>query len=157
MDEPLRAVLAEDNLLVRQGLCSLLALSGAVDVLAACSSLPELLEAVDLHQPDMVLADILNASGLVGRGDRGRRPAGGGQPFPISAWSVISQYADASYALAVLGDGSNGRAYTARTPSTTSNASGPSGAVVGALLRRRGDRRRPRPVEARLDAAPSTP
>jgi len=109
MGEPLRAVLAEDNLLVRQGLCSLLALSGVVDVLAACSSLPELLEAVETHDPDVVLTDIRMPPGYSDEGIQAARLLR--QSHPHLGVVVISQYADASYAMAVLGDGSNGRAY----------------------------------------------
>ena len=109
MDRPVRAVLAEDNLLVRQGLCSLLGLSGVVEVLAACSSLPELLDAVDEHQPDVVLTDIRMPPGFSDEGIQAARLLR--ESHPKLGVVVISQYADASYAMAVLGDGSNGRAY----------------------------------------------
>ena len=109
MDEPLRAVLAEDNLLVRQGLCSLLAVSGVVEVLAACSSLPELLEAVETHHPDVVLTDIRMPPGFSDEGIQAARLLR--QSHPDLGVVVISQFADASYAMAVLGDGSSGRAY----------------------------------------------
>ncbi len=109
MDELLRAVVAEDNLLVRQGLCSLLALSGVVDVVAACSSLPELLEAVEAQQPDVVLTDIRMPPGFSDEGIQAARRLR--QTHPDLGVVVISQFADPSYAMAVLGDGSNGRAY----------------------------------------------
>ncbi len=109
MGERLRAVLAEDNLLVRQGLCSLLAISGEVDVLAACSSLPKLLEAVDAHQPDVVLTDIRMPPGFSDEGIQAARLLR--ESHPTLGVVVISQFADPSYAMAVLGDGSNGRAY----------------------------------------------
>jgi DNA-binding NarL/FixJ family response regulator len=53
----LRAVLAEDNLPVRQGVTTLLATSG-VEVVAACADAGELFAAVDRHDPDVVITDI---------------------------------------------------------------------------------------------------
>jgi DNA-binding NarL/FixJ family response regulator len=109
MGERLRAVVAEDNLLVRQGLCSLLAVSGVVDVRAACSSLPELLEAVEVHDPDVVLTDIRMPPGFSDEGVQAARQLR--ESHPGLGVVVISQFADPGYAMAVLGDGSDGRAY----------------------------------------------
>ena len=58
MAEPMRAVIAEDNYLVREGLRRLLEDSGEVDVLACVGSAPELLDAVRRLGPDVVLTDI---------------------------------------------------------------------------------------------------
>ena len=58
MSAPVRIVLAEDNAFLREGLSRLLAASGRVEILAACGSLDELLEAVEAEEPDVVLTDI---------------------------------------------------------------------------------------------------
>jgi DNA-binding NarL/FixJ family response regulator len=52
-----RAVIADDNLLVRQGIASLLR-DGGVDVAAQAGNADELLNAVDAHDPDVVIVDI---------------------------------------------------------------------------------------------------
>lgn len=56
--DSLRLEVAEDSLLVREGLVSLLAT--AVDLIptTACSSLDELYEAVERDNPDVVVTDI---------------------------------------------------------------------------------------------------
>ena len=58
MGEPLRAVIAEDNYLVREGLRRLLEDSGEVEVLACVGSATELLDAVGRLAPEVVLTDI---------------------------------------------------------------------------------------------------
>ena len=50
--------MAEDNLLVREGLVSLIATQSDLVVVSTCGSLPELLEAVVQHDPDVVVTDI---------------------------------------------------------------------------------------------------
>jgi DNA-binding NarL/FixJ family response regulator len=52
-----RAVIADDNLLVRTGIAALLREAG-VDVAAQASSGEELLHAIDAHQPDVAIVDI---------------------------------------------------------------------------------------------------
>jgi DNA-binding NarL/FixJ family response regulator len=52
-----RVVIADDNLLVRRGIVSLLA-DGGIDVAAEASDGNELLRLVDAHEPDMAIVDI---------------------------------------------------------------------------------------------------
>jgi DNA-binding NarL/FixJ family response regulator len=52
-----RAVIADDNLLVRAGIAALLGEAG-IDVAAQASSAEELLEAIDAHEPDVAIVDI---------------------------------------------------------------------------------------------------
>jgi DNA-binding NarL/FixJ family response regulator len=52
-----RAVIADDNLLVRRGIVGLLG-DGGVEVAAEASDAGELLEAVDAHRPDVAIVDI---------------------------------------------------------------------------------------------------
>src|SRR5262245_18491316 len=54
----LRVVLAEDNLLVREGVRRLLEAEPGVEVAATCGDLDGLLEAVAAERPDVVLTDI---------------------------------------------------------------------------------------------------
>lgn len=57
MSPPLRAVIAEDSVLVREGLSKVLREAG-VDVVAEVATADELLEAVKEHVPDVVVTDI---------------------------------------------------------------------------------------------------
>ncbi|MGH9277350.1 MAG: response regulator transcription factor [Acidimicrobiales bacterium] len=109
MRSPLQAVLAEDNLLVREGLCSLLRTSGRVEVCAACSSLPELFRAVEAHRPDVVLTDVRMPPGHSDEGVQAARSLR--ESHPDLGVVVVSQFADPGYVSEVLAAGSKGRAY----------------------------------------------
>jgi DNA-binding NarL/FixJ family response regulator len=105
----MRVVLAEDNLLVREGVQRLLESQDDVEVVATCGSLDELLVAVRLTEPDAVLTDIrMPPSGT----DEGIEAATRlRQSHPRLGVVVLSQHDDPAYALALLEGGSAGRAY----------------------------------------------
>jgi DNA-binding NarL/FixJ family response regulator len=107
--DAIRVVLAEDNLLVREGLISLLSSADEVELLAACSSLPELIEAVTTYKPDVVLTDIRMPPGHTDEGIQAARLLR--QSHPDLGVVVISQFADPAYALAVFETGTRGRGY----------------------------------------------
>jgi DNA-binding NarL/FixJ family response regulator len=104
-----RVVLAEDNLLAREGLRSILDRADELEVVAVCDGYDELLTAVDDHRPDVVLTDIrmppTNTDEGVRAAARFRRT------HPALGVVVISQYDDPEFALALLEDGSRARAY----------------------------------------------
>jgi DNA-binding NarL/FixJ family response regulator len=105
----IRIVLADDNLLVREGLEHVLSAQPDVDVAASCTDLPSLLEAVDRERPNVVLTDIRMPPT---RTDEGIRAAIALRvSHPSVGVVVLSQYADPSYALALLESGSDGRGY----------------------------------------------
>jgi DNA-binding NarL/FixJ family response regulator len=102
-------VIADDNLLVREGLEHVLTAGGAIDVVASCEDLPSLLEAVESTQPDVVLTDIRMPPS---RSDEGIRAATElRDSHPRVGVLVLSQYAEPTYALALLEAGSDGRGY----------------------------------------------
>ncbi len=104
-----RIVLAEDNLLVREGLVALLNTVPEIDLVGVAEDLPALLEAVDTHEPDVVLTDIRMPPT---HGDEGVQAATSlRDSHPQTGVVVISQFAEPAYALAVLDEGSRGRAY----------------------------------------------
>lgn len=105
----LRVVVAEDNLLVREGVVKLLSLQEGIDVVASCGSYDELMDAVAREKPDVVLTDIrMPPTGT----DEGVRAASAlHQEHPGTGVVVLSQFADPAYALALLEHGSEGRAY----------------------------------------------
>ncbi|MEU6823382.1 response regulator transcription factor [Streptomyces atriruber] len=102
---PLRVVLAEDSVLLREGLIGLLARCGH-EVVAAVGDAQALIAAVEEHTPDIVVTDVRMPPGFQDEGLhaavrlRERRPA-----LPVL---VLSQYVQRTYAAELLdsGDGS---------------------------------------------------
>jgi DNA-binding NarL/FixJ family response regulator len=105
----IRLVLAEDNYLVREGLRRLLETRPEVEVVGACDSLESLLAAVAEHAPDVVLTDIRMPPAGLDEGIQAARQLRASAPG--LGVVVLSQYTDPGYALALLEDGSEGRAY----------------------------------------------
>ncbi|MBA3293400.1 MAG: response regulator, partial [Geodermatophilaceae bacterium] len=54
----LRVIVAEDSLLVREGIVGVLNRQDDLDVVAVCADLPELLAAVERCTPDVVVTDV---------------------------------------------------------------------------------------------------
>ncbi|RKN23867.1 DNA-binding response regulator [Micromonospora musae] len=101
-----RVVLAEDEVLLREGLVGLLERFG-FEVLAAAGSAPELLAAARTHRPDLVVTDIRMPPG---RRDDGLRAAVELRAErPELAVVVLSQHVQAEYAAALLGSGDGRR------------------------------------------------
>ncbi len=102
-------VVAEDSLLVREGICRLLELSDGVEVVAAVEDLGSLLDAVADHAPDVVLTDIRMPPTGTDEGIRAALQLR--REHPAIGVVVLSQYVEPAYALQLLEDGSEGRAY----------------------------------------------
>jgi DNA-binding NarL/FixJ family response regulator len=96
----LRAVIADDNLLVREGVRALLNDQSDITVVGLAADHDELLAAVSELAPDVVVTDICMPPTNT---DEGIRAATG--------VVVLSQYDEPSHALALLEDGVAGRAY----------------------------------------------
>jgi DNA-binding NarL/FixJ family response regulator len=106
---PIRVVIGEDNLLVREGLRQLLARDPGIEVVAAAGDMATLTEACDREEPDVVITDIRMPPTET---DEGIRLAGElRESHPRMGVVVLSQYADPIYALALLEHGSDRRAY----------------------------------------------
>ena len=102
-------MLADDHYLVREGVRRLLESEPDVEVVAVCSDLETLLAAVDAESPDVVVTDIRMPPE---NGDEGIQAAERLRAtHPDVGVVVLSQYANPSYALALLEHGSGGRAY----------------------------------------------
>ena len=105
----LSLVVAEDDLLTREGLRSLLSATEGIELVAVCADYDELMAAVAEHGPDVVLTDIrMPPTGTdegVRASDELRRS------HPATGVVVLSQYDDPEFALALLDRGSEGRAY----------------------------------------------
>jgi DNA-binding NarL/FixJ family response regulator len=106
---PIRVVVADDSFIVREGIRELLASVDEVEVVTACSDLESLRAAVEQHRPDVVLTDIRMPPTNTDEGIRMAEELR--EKSPSIGVVVLSQYADAEYALALLDKGAAGRAY----------------------------------------------
>ncbi|WP_030799838.1 MULTISPECIES: response regulator transcription factor [unclassified Streptomyces] len=104
----MRIVLAEDQFLLREGLIRLLEAHG-FEVVSVVGSGPELVRALDVERPDLVLADIRMPPTHTDEGLRAvleARRRHIGQPSLL-----LSQYVDQLYARELLADGEGGVGY----------------------------------------------
>jgi DNA-binding NarL/FixJ family response regulator len=106
---PIRLVLAEDEYLVREGVCRLLETQPDLEVAAACGDLDSLLAAVHAEQPDVVVTDIRMPPGGADEGIQASEQMR--KTNPEIGVVVLSHYANPTYAVALLGGGSARRAY----------------------------------------------
>ena len=106
---PISVVLAEDSLLVREGLVRLLATDDEIDLVAECADYDALVEAVEVHEPDVVVTDIRMPP--THTDERIRAAALFGERGLSTGVVVLSNYADPSYAVALLDSGAPGRSY----------------------------------------------
>ncbi|HEY4849191.1 MAG TPA: response regulator transcription factor [Streptosporangiaceae bacterium] len=105
----MRVVLAEDNVLLREGVSRLVSGNEDFELVGVASDLPQLLDVIKEQDPDVVITDIRMP------------PTGSDEGIQAAAWLranrprvgvvVLSQYTAPGYALALLEHGSAGRAY----------------------------------------------
>jgi DNA-binding NarL/FixJ family response regulator len=106
---PIRLVIADDHLLVREGVRRLLETEPDIEVAAVCGDLDSLLASVAAEQPDVVVTDIRMPPDNTDEGIQAARRLRTTDPHVGIV--VLSQYATPSYALALLEGGSAGRSY----------------------------------------------
>ncbi len=94
-DGALRIVIAEDSVLLREGLVRLLSDAG-MEVVQACSDAEQLLRAVAVHQPDLALVDVRMPPTFTDEGVRAALVIR--QEHPDTAVLVLSQYVEENYA-----------------------------------------------------------
>ena len=105
----LRIVLAEDSLLVREGIVRLLSTVPDINVVASCADYDEVITAVEDQVPDVVVTDVKMPPTS---NDEGIRLAGELRDrHPNLGVVVLSQYYDVNYVLALFEAGSDRRAY----------------------------------------------
>ena len=105
----IRVILAEDNTLLREGLSRLIEADSELTLTGVATDLPELLAIISENVPDVVVTDIRMP------------PTGTDEGIQAAAWLrehhpevgvvVLSQYTAPAYAMALLEEGSAGRAY----------------------------------------------
>jgi DNA-binding NarL/FixJ family response regulator len=106
---PVRVVLAEDNSLLRQGLVRLVSHAPDLELVGVAQDLESLRTLVADEKPDVVVSDIRMPPTHT---DEGIRVAAElRQERPEVGVVLLSQFAEPSYALALLDGGAAGRAY----------------------------------------------
>jgi len=107
-DRPTRVVLAEDSVLLREGLLRLLADAG-FDVVAACGDAETFLRAVTEHRPDLVVVDVRMPPTFTDEGIRAALVVR--EQYPETAVLVLSQYVEENYATELVAGRSRGVGY----------------------------------------------
>jgi DNA-binding NarL/FixJ family response regulator len=103
----IRIAVAEDDLLIREGIQRVLQSEGDLELVAVAADAPELLEAVERHAPEIVLTDLKLPPGYATEGvelAHGLRSS-----HPEIGVIVISQYAELHEALSLIDHGMAGR------------------------------------------------
>ena len=94
---------------MREGLVSLISTVPELEVVGTCASLPELLESVERHRPDVVLTDIRMPPDHQDEGIRAAALLR--DSHPDLGVVVLSQFVEPAYALALFDAGTKGRGY----------------------------------------------
>ena len=105
----LRVVLGEDSYLAREGISRALEAAEGIELVASGGTLDEVLQAVDRLEPDVVLSDVRMPPNHTDEGIRLAIELR--RSHPAIGVVILSQHADALYALALFDDGSDGRGY----------------------------------------------
>jgi DNA-binding NarL/FixJ family response regulator len=106
---PIRIALGEDSLIVREGVHQLLAVDPEIEIVAAVADQYSLRQACADERPDVVLTDIRMPPTHTDEGIR--LAAELRDSHPEIGVVILSQFSDPMYALALLEQGSDGRAY----------------------------------------------
>jgi DNA-binding NarL/FixJ family response regulator len=106
---PIRVVVAEDNYLVREAVVRLLSSSPEIEVVGACEDFDDLISTVEGEHPDVVVTDIRMPPTGIDEGIRAAEQLRETQPDVGVV--VLSQYSQPGYALSLLENGTERRAY----------------------------------------------
>ena len=106
--EPLRVVVGEDQPLVRKGIVAVLEEAG-FDVVGTAADASDLIRKVGAHKPDVVVTDIQMPPGNTDDGLVAAQMIR--ESHPQTGVLILSQYVEAHYALALVGDRAEGVGY----------------------------------------------
>ncbi|HEX8870918.1 MAG TPA: response regulator transcription factor [Lentzea sp.] len=104
----MRAVIAEDSVLLRMGLVKVVEMAG-FDVAAEASDAQELLAAVEEHRPDLALVDVRMPPSFTDEGVRAALSIR--ESHPSTALLLLSQYVEERYATTLLATTTSGVGY----------------------------------------------
>jgi DNA-binding NarL/FixJ family response regulator len=105
----IRIALAEDHALLREGVARLLESEEDLELVGTADDLPRLFALIEQEMPDVVVTDIRMPPTSTDEGIQAARRLR--QEHPHIGVVVLSHYAEPGYALALLDEGSSGRAY----------------------------------------------
>jgi DNA-binding NarL/FixJ family response regulator len=108
-DATIRVVLAEDAVLLREGIARLLADAG-MEVVAKVGTADELIDAVGVHSPDVAVVDIRMPPTFVDEGLRAAERIRLEHPATV-AILVLSQYVETAFAMRLLSESRGGVGY----------------------------------------------
>jgi class 3 adenylate cyclase/FixJ family two-component response regulator len=106
---PITVFLADDNLLVREGVRALLAIEEDLDVVGVAADHDELVEGATRTAPQVVVTDIRMPPSFQDEGIEAAKAVR--QRHPGTGIVILSQYDDPEYAIALLDEGAAGYAY----------------------------------------------
>lgn len=101
--------LADDNLLVREGVRALLGIEADIDVVGVASDYDELVAGADAAEPHVVVTDIRMPPHFQNEGIEAAKEVR--KRHPGTGVVILSQYDDPEYAISLLDDGAAGYAY----------------------------------------------
>ena len=104
----IRVALADDSVLLREGVARLLTESG-FEVVAQSGNAEDLLRHVGMHKPDVAIVDIRMPPTHTDEGLRAARAIR--ERFPQTGVLVLSQYVESGYALDLLSESAEGVGY----------------------------------------------
>lgn len=108
MSKPLRVLIAEDDVLMREGIARLLAEAG-FEVVGQAGDAEDFRRKALAHRPDVAVVDIQMPPGSEDDGLRAALELRG--QLPDTGFLVLSQYYDERYALDLIGDSAEGVGY----------------------------------------------
>jgi DNA-binding NarL/FixJ family response regulator/class 3 adenylate cyclase len=108
LGDAIRVVIADDSVLLREGVVRLLAEAG-FDVVAQSGTAEDLLRHVAMHKPDVAVVDIRMPPTHTDEGLRAAREIR--EQHPDTGVLVLSQYVEAGYALDLLAESAEGVGY----------------------------------------------
>ena len=101
--------LADDNLLVREGVRALLALDRDIEIVGVADDFDSLVAGADATEPQVVVTDIRMPPNFQNEGIEAAKRVR--QLHPGTGVVILSQYDDPEYAISLLADGAAGYAY----------------------------------------------
>ncbi|MCU1448305.1 MAG: adenylate/guanylate cyclase, partial [Acidimicrobiales bacterium] len=108
-DGQITVFLADDNLIVREGVRALLNLEADLDVVGVAGDYDELVSGAEAAAPQVIVTDIRMPPTFQREGIDAARELR--KRHPGTGVVILSQYDDPEYAISLLSEGSEGRAY----------------------------------------------